>query len=235
MARRARSPKVDQAGGEDAVVDAARDYDRWFDERWGSYAFAVEAGAIRQAAGPLRGVRVLDAGCGTGRFAASFEAGDGRVVALDADRGMLAVTAGRLTGPCVVGDVAHLPLRTRSVDVAVAVTVLEFVSAPSEVVGELARVTRPGGRIVIGALNPRSLWGLAHRRQLRSGVWCSARFLPRRRLVAFASPYGQVRLHGVLYAPTAFPGLRWIGPLLEAAGRLTPRRGAFQVLVIDRS
>ncbi|MGH9002178.1 MAG: class I SAM-dependent methyltransferase, partial [Acidimicrobiia bacterium] len=102
--------------------------------------------------------RVLDAGCGTGRFASILEAEGGAVVAVDRDPGMLAVASSRLAGPCLLSDVASLPLRSRSVDVAVAVTVLEFMSDPNAALRELARVTRPGGRIVVGALNPNSPW-----------------------------------------------------------------------------
>ena len=179
--------------------------------------------------------RILDAGCGTGRFASMLEAGGGAVIALDHDPGMLAVVSSRLAGPCLLGDVAHLPLRSRSVDVTVAVTVLEFVPDPAAALAEPARVTRPGGRVVVAALNPNSPWGLAHPPQLRSGTWCSARFLTRRRLRALGSTHGRARLWGVLYAPTAFPGLRWAGPALEVLGRLAPAIGAFQVLVIERS
>ena len=226
-----------QPGTEDGPHGAAAawDYDRWFDQPWGRYAFAVEARAVRRAAAALRHARVLDAGCGTGRFASMLEAEGGAVIALDDDPSMLAVASSRLAGPCLLGDVAHLPLRSRSVDVIVAVTVLEFVSDPAAALGELARVTRPGGRVVVAALNPNSPWGLAHRRRLRSGTWCSARFLTRRRLRALGSAHGRVRLSGVLYAPNVFPGRRWAGPALEVLGRLAPAGGAFQVLVIERS
>lgn len=37
-----------------------------------------------------------------------------------------------------------------------------------------------------------------------------------------------------LFAPATFPGLGWVGRLLEAAGRPFPALGAFQVLVVDR-
>ena len=213
---------------------AAWAYDRWFDEPWGRYAFAVEARAIRRAAGVVSDTRVFDAGCGTGRFASILEAEGGAVIALDHDPGMLAVASSRLAGPCLLGDVAQLPLRSSLVDVAVAVTVLEFVSEPAVALGELARVTRPGGRIVVGALNPNSPWGLAHRRRLRSGTWCSARFLTRRQLRALGAAHGRVRLSGALYAPSVLPGLGWLGPALEAFGHLAPAIGAFQILVIER-
>lgn len=216
-----------------SALVTATGYDCWFDAPWGRYAFDVESRALRRAvSGSNR--RVVDAGCGTGRFALDLEGAGAEVVALDHDAGMLAVAASRLSGPCLLGDVARLPLRDASVDVAVAVTVLEFVSDPAAALGELARVTRPGGRIVVGALNPRSPWGLTHWRRLRSGTWCHARFLPRRRLRLLGSAHGRVRLSSALYAPSVVPGLRWLGPTLEILGRVAPAIGAFQVLVIDR-
>ncbi|WP_293054274.1 hypothetical protein [Mycobacterium sp.] len=42
------------------------------------------------------------------------------------------------------------------------IATLEFTDAAA-VLAELARVTRPGGRIVALALNPKSLWGLLDR------------------------------------------------------------------------
>jgi len=107
--------RADRPGG----GAAAQAYDRWFDEPWGRYAFAVEARAIRRAAGVVHHTTVLDAGCGTGRFASILESEGGAVVAVDRDPGMLAVASSRLAGPCLLGDVACLPLRSRSVDVGV--------------------------------------------------------------------------------------------------------------------
>ncbi|HLF41035.1 MAG TPA: class I SAM-dependent methyltransferase, partial [Acidimicrobiia bacterium] len=228
-ARRSIAPRHRSAGRSPTALA----YDRWFDEPWGRYAFAVESRALRQAAS-VSNARVLEAGCGSGRFASTLEEDAAAVVALDHDEGMLAVASARLVGPRLLGDLALLPLRDSSVDVTVAVTVLEFVSDPAAALRELARVTRPGGRIVLGALNPHSPWGLAHRRRLRSGTWCHARFLTRRQLRVLGSAYGRVRLSGALYAPGIVPGLRWLGPVLEAFGRLIPAFGAFQVLVIER-
>lgn len=214
------------------VVTAAK-YDRWFDEPWGRYAFGIESRALHRAV-TVSNCRVLDAGCGSGRFAADLQADGAEVVALDHDAGMMAVATSRLAGPCLLGDITRLPLRDASVDVTVAVTVLEFVADPSAALAELARVTRPGGRIVIGSLNPHSPWGLANRGRLRSGAWCRARFLTRRQLRSLGAVHGQVCLSSSLYAPRPVPGLRWLGPALEVLGHLVPAAGAFQVLVVER-
>jgi ubiquinone/menaquinone biosynthesis C-methylase UbiE len=177
---------------------------------------------------------VVDVGCGTGRFTQALQQQGARTVGVDLDPDMLAVAAQRAAGPWLVADAARLPLRDHAVDVAVAVTLLEFVADPAQVLAELARVTRPGGRLVVAALNRTSPWGLAHRRRLRRPPWRHARLLTRRRLLALGRAHGRARLHAALFAPAAFPCLGRVGRLLEAAGRPLPALGAFQVLVVDR-
>lgn len=223
-----------QASADTGVLKAARHYDRWFEQPWGRWAFAVEARTLLRAVRPRRDIRVLDAGCGPGRFASMLAAEGAAVVGLDSDRGMLAIAARRLPGACTRGTIEHVPVRSAGVDVAVAVTVLEFVSDPGAAVAELARVTRPGGRIVVAALNPRSPWGLAHRRRLSSGEWCTARFLTRRQLRRLGARHGTTTLRSALFAPGWFPGLKSLGAALEATGRLAPGLGAFQVLTIEK-
>ena len=68
---------------EDAPVLEAATYDRWFDTRWGGYAFRVERDALVQALGPLDGQRLAEIGCGTGRFTAAFEAAGAQVTRLE--------------------------------------------------------------------------------------------------------------------------------------------------------
>lgn len=217
-----------------AWIGDAADYDAWFDVPWGRHAFSVEAAAVLRAAGELDGRRVLDAGCGTGRFTAALADQTAAAIAVDPDPDMLRLARARTTGGCIRSAAEYLPFPDDSFDLTLAVTVLEFVADPSAAVAELARVTRGGGRIIIGALNPHSPWGLANRRRLRAGVWCHARFLDRSELRSLGAPHGRTSLRGALYAPGDFPGLSRLGPLLELLGRAAPAWGAFQVLVIDK-
>jgi ubiquinone/menaquinone biosynthesis C-methylase UbiE len=83
------------------------------------------------------------------------------VTGLDLDPSMLGVARSRSRGRLVEGDAHRLPFPERSVDVTVAITLLVFVADPDLVVAEMARVTRSGGRLVIGTLNPRSPWSTA--------------------------------------------------------------------------
>jgi len=217
---------------ESAPTAAASAYDAWFDSPWGRYAFEVETAAIRRGLGPLDGRRVLDVGCGTGRFTAVLEGLAGLIVGIDLDRAMLAVASARLRSPLVLADAICLPFEDAAFDVALAVTLCEFTADPRIVLAELARVTGHGGRIIVGALNPHSPWGLARRRRLRHPPWDTARFLSRRELVALGAPYGHVTLDAALFASRYGSG--WFSRFRETVGRACPRFGAFQVLVIDK-
>ena len=90
------------------------------------------------------------------------------------------------------------------------------------------------GRIVVGALNPRSPWGLWHRRELRAGPWGAARFLSGGELVRLGAPHGTVSLDEGLHAPGRLPGLERWGPAAERLARRLRAPGAFRVLTIER-
>lgn len=211
----------------------AVEYDSWFDRPWGSYASAIEYEVLSEALGPLEGVELCDAGCGTGRFAARFEDDGAAVVGVDTDVGSLTVARRRVTGPLVRADVHALPFPSASFDVTVAVTVCEFVASPAQVVGELVRITRPGGRVVIAGLQLRSPWGWWNRRQFDDPPWDTARFMGRSELETIMAAYGKTVWNTGLHAPTALPGIRYWGPVVERLGqRLAPRTGAFQVVTL---
>jgi ubiquinone/menaquinone biosynthesis C-methylase UbiE len=137
-------------------------------------------------------------------------------------------------GALVLADAKALPFGDRAFDIAFAVTVCEFVDNVVQVFSELARVTRPGGRFVVGSLNPQSPWGFFNRERFRQGPWASARFLERRELLKLGSQHGKASLSSALYAAENLPAANLVGPVLEFLGRFAPGLGAFQVLVVDR-
>jgi SAM-dependent methyltransferase len=111
-------------------------------------------------------------------------------------------------------------------------TLCEFVADVPAVFSELARVTRPGGRFIIGSLNPDSPWGWLGRGRFAVPPWSDARFLKRRELLELGARHGLASLRGALFAPEGLPLLGLLGPALEAVGRLAPPVGAFQVLTV---
>jgi ubiquinone/menaquinone biosynthesis C-methylase UbiE len=95
--------------------------------------------------------RALDVGAGTGAFAFALAPRVRQVVALDQDEAMAA--RARETAPpnvdVVVGDGEHLPFESFSFDLAVTARTLHHTPRPELVIAELARVTRPGGTILV--------------------------------------------------------------------------------------
>jgi len=93
-----------------------------------------------------------DVGCGTGAlFDAILARFDPKAVAaIDLSEGFIAAARRRIQDPRIrleVGDATALPWQSRSSDVTVSGLVLNFVSDAAAMAREMARVTRPGGRV----------------------------------------------------------------------------------------
>ena len=106
---------------------------------------------------PLRGDEtVLDAGCGTGQITEQLaeRLPRGRVVALDGSPTMVEAARGRLArfgdrADFVTADLAApLPLADTSVDAILSTATFHWVADHGSLFQHLARVLRPGGRLV---------------------------------------------------------------------------------------
>jgi SAM-dependent methyltransferase len=118
----------------------------------------LDAATDRAATAPLP-LRYLDAGCGTGLNLAHL-AERGRAVGLDLAEE--AVRFCRARGVAVVrGNVLQLPFRNESVDGVSSFDVLYHAWVPDDgaAVRELARVLRPGGRLLVRVPALGLLWG----------------------------------------------------------------------------
>lgn len=204
-------------------------YDAWFDSPWGRYAWRIETRAVLDGLGPLTGRRVADVGCGTGRLLRILTSNGAKAVGLDADPAMLTLAAAR--GPAARADAHQLPLADASMDAAITVATLEFTADPAQVLAEMARVTRPGGRLVAAVLNPVSLWGILDR-PARRAPYSGGCFIPRRDLLALGRRHGQARIRSALFTAARLSATPLLGTALETAGKITPRLGAFQVLTV---
>lgn len=99
--------------------------------------------------------RVLDAGCGTGRHAAYLRSLGHEVVATDASAHMLEKLHARAPDIEIrLGDLRALPIDTAAVDAALCCLALTHCADLGQAISELARVVRPGGRIIISDIHP---------------------------------------------------------------------------------
>jgi demethylmenaquinone methyltransferase/2-methoxy-6-polyprenyl-1,4-benzoquinol methylase len=112
--------------------------------------FRMDVGWRRHTVASLglaRGARVVDLACGTGDLCRELAAQGARPIGVDLSFGMLA--AARTSAPLLQGDALCLPLPDAAVDaVTCGFALRNFASLPP-FFAELARVTRPGGRVAL--------------------------------------------------------------------------------------
>jgi SAM-dependent methyltransferase len=110
---------------------------------------------------------VADIGCGNGLYLAELarRGHAGPVVGADMSTGMLHAARHRTRqATLLAADANALPIRDAAADLTLAMHMLYHVREPDRAVRELRRITRPGGRLIVG------LNGHDHLRELRDVV-----------------------------------------------------------------
>jgi ubiquinone/menaquinone biosynthesis C-methylase UbiE len=108
-------------------------------------------------AGDVRGLDVLDAGCGSGPLTQALRTGGATVSGFDLSPAMVELARERL-GPDAdlrVADLgAPLPYPDDRFDLVVASLALHYVEDWASALAELRRVLRPGGRLIVSVIHP---------------------------------------------------------------------------------
>jgi SAM-dependent methyltransferase len=163
-------------------VVPAEAYDR-FMGRYSTLLSPQLADLAGVGAGERDGFRVLDVGCGPGALTAELVArlGGAAVSAVDPSEPFVAAALERNPDADVrQASAEELPYETGTFDATLAQLVVQFMTDPAAGVGEMKRVTRPGGVVIAcvwdhgggkGPLSP--LWDVA--RELDPGVTGEAR------------------------------------------------------------
>jgi MPBQ/MSBQ methyltransferase len=121
-------------------------------EPWYEHLYAELHRILRSALSPApRDARALDAGCGTGFQTAILAELGYRTHGLDLSLASLAVARARLPGSRFVrGDLCALPYGDATFDAVVcAGSTIDFVDESGSAVAEIARVMRPGARLLL--------------------------------------------------------------------------------------
>lgn len=110
----------------------------------------------------IPGARVLEVGCGTGLILGRLARDAAEAWGVDLSPGMLRAAKQRGLD-VVLGSAAQLPFADGSFDLVCSFKVLAHVPDIRAALAEVARVTRPGGHMVLEFYNPWSLRYLAKR------------------------------------------------------------------------
>ena len=184
--------------------DLAERYDAWYDTAPGQVLFDLELGALRPLLAGTGGPR-LEVGVGSGRFAAAL----GIEVGLDPAQAPLRLARARGVR-VLLGAGSELPFGDNTFGAVALVVTLCFVENPAAVLGEVARVLRPGGRLVVGLVPLDSAWGRSYEEKGRAGhpFYGHARFetLAEHRLMLAVAGFRLVGARSTLFqAPSDEP------------------------------
>src|SRR5215475_5334536 len=118
--------------------------------------------------------RALELGCGGGTYVRLLAGLGYRTVGLDysvpsLQRAMVA-DPGR-KGTYLAGEAYALPFSSAMFDLVVSIGVLQALSDPARAIAEMTRVLRPGGVLVVEALNGRGAVAMARRIMARLSGW----------------------------------------------------------------
>ncbi len=105
--------------------------------------------AIKRALPPLAGMKVLDVGCGRGRFSRALTSEGAWVVGVDLSYRLTCAAAQLGDADFLQGSITLLPFAAESFDAVVCVEVLEHVPNVPLALAEMARVLCRGGKAVI--------------------------------------------------------------------------------------
>jgi malonyl-CoA O-methyltransferase len=144
------------------VLPAQEGYDLWagiYDSE-DNPLIVIEQQQIETVLGPVAGLRILDVGCGTGRHSLRLAQAGAEVTGVDFSAGMLD-QARRKPGAdhvrFVHHDILSLPFDDGEFDRVLCALALEHVRDLRAAFGEMRRVVRPAGRIIVSEMHP-AMW-----------------------------------------------------------------------------
>jgi ubiquinone/menaquinone biosynthesis C-methylase UbiE len=154
-ARMELNPEILEVEAHDLDLDGA--YAAW-SETYDTIAnalIAAEEPFVRAFLSEIQPGRTLDVAAGTGRFATILAELGHEVIAADLSLEMLERGRAKGIGASFLrGDMRAIPLRAESVDLAVCGLALTHVQDLGQAIAEIARVVRPGGRMLLSDVHP---------------------------------------------------------------------------------
>jgi SAM-dependent methyltransferase len=183
----------------------------------------TEARSAHDALGPYR---LLDVGCGEKPYRDLFASYASEHVGVDP----VANPSAELQGP-----IEALPVADASFDVVLCAQVLEHVDDPAQAVCELARVVRPGGRVLLSTHgvyvfhpNPTDHWRWTHtgleKLLQENGEWASVRVTPGAGTAASLTMLNAIYIEHVLRRTPLRFLRRPVVAAMNRAGRAFDRR-----------
>jgi len=170
----------------------------------------------------IRGTRVLEVGCGTGRFSEEIVRRGGRLTVLDIGQTLVRQVAARLGCKGVVADACSLPFKAGAFEVVISSECIEHTADPRQAIREMCRVCSGGGTVCLTTPNRRwyPMLVLAQKLKLRKFAgtehWVYSKDAAE---VMREEGMGGIRLDGCHLWPFQLKITRWLLRRLDRSGR----------------
>jgi malonyl-CoA O-methyltransferase len=143
------------------IVPTSIGYDQWaaiYDSDANPLP-ALEEPLVAELLGDVRGLEILDLGCGTGRHSVRLAAAGARVTAIDFSSGMLEQARGKARDVRFqVHDLSQqLPFAENNFDRVLCALVVDHIEDLDKLFSEMHRVCRPRGNVVVSGMHPAML------------------------------------------------------------------------------
>jgi len=140
-----------------------------FDRRYELYDYPGIQKCLREFISGSTRPRVLEIGCGTGKWLALLVSAGCEVAGIERSEQMLVLAQSRVIGDLRIGTAEDLPWHDASFDRVVYINVLHHLTDPAQALRESFRVLRPGGALLSVGLDPHH----------RTGRWYIYDYFPR--------------------------------------------------------
>lgn len=206
------------------AIDMENRIGKRFDDLASNFPTEVDVDDFRVKAmldffGEVKGKRILDAGCGKGRFARVMTGEGADVTGLDLSQNLLREAQTLQGSVFLQGSTTALPFPAETFDCVLSVEVIEHVPDAERAVAEMVRVLKKGGKITIVDKN---------RLAILRVMWKKYREVRNRWMYPRGFPFTErwfypweVRRMLARYCRTT--GIRYLGENVEDSRRLSHR------------
>ncbi len=173
----------------------AENYDDYYSDSPGREIDLLEKELVSRFVDDFHKAEILEIGCGTGHWTRFFSDKGFRIHGLDISEKMLEKARNKEipNARFTLGRAEDLPFDDHSFANIVCITTLEFVDDLDKALDEIDRVLKPGGLLMIGALNENSFLG-KHKDEFE--VFRDARFFTGPFLHTYLSRFGKPEIKG---------------------------------------